>query len=77
MNIKKFKKVFYFLTDYDTIKYIFFSEETMKDTKDNKPQEQQEKINFQSLRKCVFDDYCHSDNCQCNFDLLYDEFIRI
>ena len=49
----------------------------MKDTKDNEKEEQHEKINFQSLRKCVFNDYCGVNHRECNFNLLYDELIRI
>lgn len=77
MNIIFLRKRFYFFDFYDTIIYIIFSEENMKDTKDDKIEEKQEKINFQSLRKCMSNDYCRTYNWKCDFNLLYDELIRI
>ena len=49
----------------------------MKDTKDNQTEEPREKINFQSFRKCMFNDYCCINSRKCVIDLLYDEFIRL
>lgn len=49
----------------------------MKDTKDNEKQEHNEKVNFQSLRQCVFDDNCCINYRKCDFNLLYDELVRI
>ncbi len=45
----------------------------MKDTKDNQTEEQQEKINFQSLRKYLFNDYCSFNHRKCHTYFLYDE----
>lgn len=52
-------------------------EENMKDTKDDKKQEQNEKINFQSLRKYLYTDNCSINYRKCNTYLLHDEFVRI
>lgn len=52
----------------------------MKDTNDNQnelhTQQKSEKINFQSLRECMFNDYCCINTRKCNFDLLFNEFRR-
>ena len=50
-------------------------EENMKDTKDDKKQEQTEKINFQSLRKYLSFSNCGINHRKCNSYLLHDEFI--
>lgn len=34
----------------------------MKDTKENKVPEREEKLNFQALRKCMLDDNCNTYN---------------
>lgn len=49
----------------------------MKDTKDNKTEEQHEKVNFQSFRKHMSYGDCCTNYRKCDFDLLYDEFVRI
>lgn len=47
----------------------------MKNTKEDEKKEQNKKINFQSLRKCFFANYCDINIGKCNSYLLYDEFV--
>lgn len=49
----------------------------MKDTKENQEQQQEDKLNFQKLRKYISDGDCGVDCRKCTINLLYDEFVRI
>ena len=47
----------------------------MKDTKEEKKHSPDEKVNFQSLRKCIFISDCCANHRKCFTDLLYDELV--